>query len=261
MISMNSHWERNLLLYIRRTRNPIRNLKLQLSSKYRKSQFISLSILGSVSLTSLTLLNLAVVRVQFVDAARAESSIFRAIDEIDRLEVKGRAPKTGFSRSAFGAQWSDVDRNGCDTRNDILRRDLTSIIFREKTRDCVVERGILKDPYSGQVIEFQRGEKTSVLVQIDHVVALSNAWQTGMFQMSNKVRTNFANDPLNLLAVKGSLNSQKGDGDAATWLPPNKSFRCTYVSRQIQVKTKYGLWLTPPEREAMLRVLQSKDCV
>jgi len=236
-------------------------LKLQLSSKYRKSHFISLSILGAVSLTSLTLLNLAVVSVQFVDSARAESSIFRAIDEIDKLEVKGRAPKTGFSRSAFGAQWSDVDRNGWDTRNDILRRDLTSIIFREKTRDCVVERGILKDPYSGQVIEFQRGEKTSALVQIDHVVALSNAWQTGMFQMSNRVRTNFANDPLNLLAVKGSLNSQKGDGDAATWLPPNKSFRCTYVSRQIQVKTKYGLWLTPPEREAMLRVLQSKDCV
>jgi hypothetical protein len=78
--------------------------------------------------------------------------------------------------------------------------------------------------------------------------------------MSQRVRTNFANDPLNLLAVKGSLNSQKGDGDAATWLPPNKPFRCAYVSRQIQVKVKYGLWLTKPEKEVMLRILQSKEC-
>ena len=128
------------------------------------------------------------------------------------------------------------------------------------SRNCVVERGQLQDPFSGQVIDFQRGEKTSALVQIDHVVALSNAWQTGISQMSQKVRTNFANDPLNLMAVKGSLNSQKGDGDAATWLPPNKSFRCAYVTRQLQVKVKYGLWLTKPEKEAMLRILQSKDC-
>jgi len=257
---MHSRWEKNLLLHIMSTATSYRNAKLQFSAKYRKSHFISLSILGAVSLTSLTVSDLPVLKTRLINTAGAETSTFRAIDEIEKLEVKGRAPKTGFSRSAFGAQWSDVDRNGCDTRNDILKRDLTAIIFREKTRDCVVEKGILKDPYSGQVMEFQRGERTSALIQIDHVVALSNAWQTGIFQMSQKVRTNFANDPLNLLAVKGSLNSQKGDGDAATWLPPNKSFRCTYVSRQIQVKTKYGLWLTPPEKEAMLRVLQSKDC-
>ena len=200
------------------------------------------------------------MKIQLISTAHAETVSFNAIEEIEKLEVKGRAPKTGYSRSAFGPQWSDVDRNGCDTRNDILKRDLTSVVFRDKTRNCVVERGLLQDPYSGQVIDFQRGEKTSALVQIDHVVALSNAWQTGIFQMSQKVRTNFANDPLNLMAVKGSLNSQKGDGDAATWLPPNKSFRCAYVTRQLQVKVKYGLWLTKPEKDAMLRILQSKDC-
>ena len=178
---------------------------------------------------------------------------------LETLAVKGRAPKTGYDRASWG-DWADPDGNGCDTRNDILKRDLTSIVFRERTRDCVIEKGVLSDPFSGQTIEFQRGEKTSSLVQIDHVVSLSNAWQTGIFQMSQRVRTNFANDPLNLLAVKGSLNSQKGDGDAATWLPPNKPFRCAYVSRQIQVKVKYGLWLTKPEKDAMLRILQSKDC-
>ena len=192
--------------------------------------------------------------------ASAETQVFNALEELEKLPVKGRAPKTGFSRNQFGSQWTDTDRNGCDTRNDILKRDLSAVVFKEKTRNCVVETGVLNDPYSGQTISFQRGEKTSALIQIDHVVALSNAWQTGIFQSSVKVRTNFANDPLNLMAVKGSLNSQKGDGDAATWLPPNKAFRCAYVSRQIQVKVKYGLWVTKSEKEAMLRVLQSPGC-
>lgn len=231
------------------------------SSALKKSHNYSLTLIGVVALIFLPLANNSLAKFPTLTSAHAESNSFNALQEIEKLEVKGRAPKTGFSRSAFGPQWSDVDRNGCDTRNDILKRDLVSIIFREKTRDCVVERGVLNDPYSGQVIEFQRGEKTSALVQIDHVVALSNAWQTGIFQMSQKIRTNFANDPLNLLSVKGSLNSQKSDADAATWLPPNKSFRCAYVSRQIQVKVKYGLWLTKPEKEAMLRILQSKDCL
>jgi len=192
--------------------------------------------------------------------AHAESEVFNPLDALEKLPVKGRAPKTGYSRNQFGSQWTDIDRNGCDTRNDILKRDLSAVVFKEKTRNCVVETGVLNDPYSGQTISFQRGEKTSALIQIDHVVALSNAWQTGIFQSTVKVRTNFANDPLNLMAVKGSLNSQKGDGDAATWLPPNKAFRCAYVSRQIQVKVKYGLWVTKSEKEAMLRVLQSPGC-
>ena len=198
--------------------------------------------------------------ISLLSSARAESVEFDARAALEQIPVKGRAPKTGYARNQFGPQWSDVDRNGCDTRNDILKRDLTSIVFRERTRDCVVERGVLQDPYSGHVIEFQRGEKTSALVQIDHVVALSNAWQTGIFQSTIKLRTNFANDPLNLMAVKGSLNSQKGDGDAATWLPPNKAFRCEYVTRQIQVKAKYGLWVTKAEKDAMNRILQSAEC-
>lgn len=178
-----------------------------------------------------------------------------AIDVLNSLQVKGRAPKTGYSRTQFGQEWADVDRNGCDTRNDILKRDLKNISFKPKTRECVVLSGTLIDPYSGDQIDFLRGEKTSALVQIDHVVALSNAWQTGAFQMTLAARTQFANDPLNLLAVKGSLNTQKGDGDAATWLPPLKSFRCTYIARQISVKKKYGLWVTPPEKAAMIGIL------
>ena len=174
---------------------------------------------------------------------------------LDSLAVKGRAPKTGYTRAQFGQTWADVNRNGCDTRNDILKRDLTNVVFREGTRNCVVESGTLIDPYSGITINFVKGVKSSMEVQIDHVVALSNAWQTGAFKLSLERRTEFANDPENLLAVQGRLNSQKGDGDAATWLPPLKKYRCTYVSKQIAVKAKYGLWVTAPEKAAMKNIL------
>ena len=186
------------------------------------------------------------------NASAAPSS---AEELLNTLAVKGRAPKTGYTRAQFGATWADVNRNGCDTRNDILKRDLTNLVFRTKTHDCVVESGTLIDPYSGLQINFVKGVKSSMEVQIDHVVALSNAWQTGAFKLTLEKRTAFANDPDNLLAVQGRLNSQKGDGDAATWLPPLKSYRCTYVSKQISVKAKYGLWVTAPEKSAMLNIL------
>ena len=191
-----------------------------------------------------------------VSPAQADS-VLSGLSIIESQITKGRAPKTGYTRAQFGQTWADVDRNGCDTRNDILKRDLTAEVFKEKTRECVVLSGTLIDPFSGETINFVRGNVSSMEVQIDHVVALSNAWQTGAFKLSIKDRTAFANDPLNLLAVKGRLNSQKRDGDAATWLPPLKSYRCDYVSRQIAVKIKYKLWFTAPEKEAMIRILKS----
>ena len=184
-------------------------------------------------------------------------SVASGLSIIEAQVTKGRAAKTGYTRAQFGQTWADVDRNGCDTRNDILKRDLTAEVFKEKTRECVVLSGTLIDPFSGETINFVRGNTSSMEVQIDHVVALSNAWQTGAFKLSIKERTAFANDPMNLLAVKGRLNSQKGDGDAATWLPPLKSYRCDYVARQIAVKIKYKLWFTAPEKEAMVRILKS----
>ena len=190
---------------------------------------------------------MAVVQVSEVSASSVLAS----------LAVKGRAPKTGYTREQFGQTWADVDRNGCDTRNDMLKRDLTEIVYKVKTRNCVVLSGILLDRYSGETINFVRGNVSSMEVQIDHVVALSNAWQTGAFKLTLVQRTALANDPMNLFAVKGRLNSQKGDGDAATWLPPLKSFRCAYVAQQIAVKAKYSLWVTSPEKEAMGRILSA----
>jgi hypothetical protein len=174
-----------------------------------------------------------------------------ALTTLNSLEVKGRAPKSGYDRSQF-PHWSDPDRNGCDARNDTLKRDLTEITFKPGTRDCKVIAGQLLDPFSGKVITFS---PTKVVIDIDHVVALSNAWQTGAAYFDKNTRMLIANDPLNLLAVDAKLNRQKGDGDAATWLPPNKSFRCEYVARQVAVKAKYKLWVSAPEKVAITKIL------
>lgn len=180
-----------------------------------------------------------------------------ALAAVDLLEIKGRAPQTGYDRDLFGDGWVDVDRNGCDTRNDVLARDLTDVSYKPGTRDCVVLTGTLLDPYSGTTIAFQRGQGTSSAVQIDHVVPLADAWQKGAQQWDEATRVAFANDPLNLLAVDGSLNQAKGAADAATWLPPDRTVRCEYVARQVAVKLTYGLWITAAERDAMVRVLST----
>lgn len=178
-----------------------------------------------------------------------------ALKALDDLAVKGRAPKTGYARDEFGAAWADTDHNGCGTRDDILRRDLTGTSFRaDRGGDCVVVSGTLADPYTGRRIDFTRGRST---VDIDHVVALSDAWQKGAKYWSRDKRRQIANDPLNLLAVDGPTNRGKGDGDAATWLPPDKAFRCPYVARQVAVKKKYGLWVTEAEKAAMAKVLDT----
>ncbi|WP_206691158.1 DUF1524 domain-containing protein [Quadrisphaera sp. INWT6] len=155
----------------------------------------------------------------------------------------------------FGKAWADVDRNGCDTRNDVLTRDLASRTYVKGTRNCVVYSGTLADAYSGRSISFVRGVRTSSAVQVDHVVALSDAWQKGAQSWDTTRRTAFANDPLNLVAADGPLNAAKGDGDAATWLPPARASRCAYVARQVAVKVRYGLWMTKAEHEASGAVL------
>ena len=171
---------------------------------------------------------------------------------------------TGYLRSQFGEAWTDSSEapwagNGLSTREDVLLRDLTSVRCKvpPTQRDaphCVVKSGVLSDPYTGRKISFVRGVKTSLAVQIDHVVALGDSWQTGAQQLSRAQRVDLAYDPLELVAVDGPANEAKGDGHAATWLPPNKSFRCAYVARQVAVKTKYHLWVTVAEKVAIKRV-------
>lgn len=175
--------------------------------------------------------------------------------ELTALPVKGSAPSTGYDRTGdFGSAWLDVDHNGCDTRNDVLARDLTDI---RRDGPCTVLTGTLVSPYTGATIAFRRGETTSTAVQIDHVVALEDVWRTGGQQLNEDQRETIANDPLNLFAVDQHSNEQKRSGNAATWLPANKAFRCEYVTHQVEVKTKYHLWVVPAERDAIARVLDA----
>lgn len=174
--------------------------------------------------------------------------------QLASLEIKGRAPKTGYDRDLFGRSWIDVDRNGCDTRNDILARDLADVTFRSGTNNCVVESGTVIDPYTGTEFAFVKSSSGGGM-DIDHIVSLSDAWQKGAQQWTADTRKQFANDPLNLVATDAGVNRSKSDSDAASWLPPNKQIRCSFIARQVAVKSAYQLWVTHAEYDAMSRVL------
>lgn len=178
-----------------------------------------------------------------------------AIQALGRLAVRERVAREGYSRDLFGSGWASID--GCDTRNRILQRDLKETTL-DSNDNCIVLSGVLRmDPYTGSTIFFTRGPDTSNAIQIDHVVALSDAWQKGAQALAPERRQQFANDPLNLLAVDGPTNMEKSDSDATEWLPPQKSYHCRYIARQIAVKIKYLLWITRAEFNAMKRTLQA----
>lgn len=177
-----------------------------------------------------------------------------ARDILSKLETKGRAPKTGYTREEFYSGWPKI--NGCSLRQIILKRELDESAELDDDK-CTVLSGKFVEPYTGEEKQFQEKSEISKGLQIDHVVALSDAWQKGAQNISSDQRYQLATDPLNLLAVDSSTNQGKSDGDAATWLPPNKAFRCEYVARQVSVKYKYGLWVTSAERDAIEKVLEA----
>lgn len=188
------------------------------------------------------------------EAASADGDILAALDA---LPVRGRAPTTGYSREMFGDGWLDLDGDGCDTREEILRRDLMDVVYRPDDPGCTVSTGVLDDPFSGQTITYVKGSESRPGVDIDHVVALSDAWQKGASRWDGGKRIAFANDPINLLAVDRDLNQQKSDSDAASWLPPNRAFWCDYAAAQVSVKYAYTVSVTAAERDSLGRVLSS----
>lgn len=181
---------------------------------------------------------------------------------LEGLPIQPADHTAPYRRDAFGQRWSDdvtveFGHNGCDTRNDILRRDLRDVIVKPNTHDCVALSGTLDDPYTGATIAFQRGQDTSPMIQIDHIVALANAWTTGAQQWDDQTRRNFANDPRNLLAVDGPTNISKSAADATQWLPPNEAFICDFAHAQINIKRTYGLWVTQAEHDALSHAIDT----
>lgn len=236
---------------------------------YRARRFVALLVVAIVSLSGFALhvdgppeiINSVISIVESATSKSGISGRSKSSSEysggpatalLETLPIKGRASNANYERTNFSNGWNSID--GCDVRNIILRRDMHDVVMNEK---CQVVTGVLNDPYTGKTIHFVRGPGTSSDVQIDHVVALSNAWQSGAQQLSKQKREAFANDPLNLLAADGAANQQKGDSNAASWLPSNKSFRCQYVARQIAIKSTYELWVTPSEYDAIKRVLRT----
>lgn len=175
-----------------------------------------------------------------------------ARDVLETLEIKGRAPKTGYSREEFYKTWPNID--GCSLRQIIIKREVGD---SAKLDGCDVVAGTFTEPYTGQIFTGTQKSDFSKHIQIDHVVALSDAWQKGAQYKTKEERYAMATDPLNLLAVDSSANQQKSDGDAATWLPSNKAFRCQYVARQVSVKSKYALWVTQAEHDVIAGVLEN----
>ncbi|MBQ2638869.1 HNH endonuclease [Candidatus Saccharibacteria bacterium] len=231
-------------------------------NKYRNRKIIAGAV-GVVAILLAIFLNPESYKTIYIDfggssevkASENNSDAPLASEILEKLEVKGRAPKTGYARTEFYDSWPS--ENGCNLRQRILKRDFgeTAVLASD---NCTVISGSLYEPYTGQEMTFTEKTQISKGLQIDHIVALSDAWQKGAQYKTAEERFALATDTLNLIAVDSSANQQKSDGDAATWLPKNKSFRCQYVARQVSVKYKYGLWVTSAEKDAISRVLS--DC-
>jgi len=217
----------------------------------------SAAAVTATSTTSSITSTAAALTASQIDALIATAAPQTALATLGTLTVKDASTPAGYDRDQFGPTWTDVDMNGCDTRNDILARDLTNIQVQPGTNNCGVLSGQLDDPYTAATLTFAQDQANSGTVDIDHVVALADAWGTGAQAWDAPSRQKFANDPFDLLAVDGPTNAAKGEANAATWLPPDTAYRCQYVARQIAVKAKYQLGVTNTERTATAGVLSS----
>lgn len=227
---------------------------MKISYKNRRTIIVTLILLiiSALVATNPASYETEVVKTATAETANTSSTQPLASELLAQLTIKGRAPKTGYTREQFYNGWPDVD--GCSLRQRIIKRDFGD---SAKLDGCNVIAGAYTEPYTGEYVEFKTRAEISKQVQVDHVVALSDAWQKGAQNLDKDTRYQIATDPLNLIAADASANMTKGDGDAATWLPSNKAFRCQYVARQVSVKYKYRLWVTQAEHDAIKRILET----
>lgn len=207
-------------------------------------------------------------------AANATITPEQALTELDKITT-GTPHLAGYAgnREQLFGKWQNSSQlcGSGTTRDLIMKRDMTDVAM---TKACKVQTGVLQDPYTGKTIRFDRS-KSSLTVQIDHVVAVQDAWASGLWGASAQERLTYANDPDVLLAVDGPANEQKGSGvaslissksrQAATraqwggevWMPSNKAYRCDYMVKRVEIKTKYGLSMTQAEKTETKKVLEA----
>lgn len=174
------------------------------------------------------------------------------LEQLAEIPDLGNESQPEYRRAQFGDGWLDPDGNGCDTRNDILIRDLTDTVVDER---CRVLSGTLHDPYTGEAVAFVRGARSSQEVQIDHIVPLAVAWRGGAWEWSAAQREAFANDPLELAAVAGHANQSKGAKSLAQWTPPATAGRCSYAAAYIAVAHRYAIALSGADKAAAAEIL------
>ena len=177
-----------------------------------------------------------------------------ALSSLAAVPVSGQFVAS-YDRAAFGQAWADTDHNGCDTRNDALRADLTAVTVKPGTDGCVVLSGTLSDPYTGRTLQFVRGYRTSELVPIDHVVPLGYAWQHGAATWTPAQREHFANDLAELQPTDEASNTAKSDSGPGEWMPQNKADWCRYDTRWVQLLTTYKLSAAPADKTALRATL------
>ena len=180
----------------------------------------------------------------------AASAALAGLPVAEKTSLEGYERGCGEGEGCvFGPAWADVDRNGCDQRNDVLHRDLTDVQVREGTQGCVVIAGVLDDPYTGEAVPFVKAD--AALVPIDHVVPLAAAWTQGAADWTPEDRAFFANDVANLIATTRAENSSKGDSTAEEWVPQDPTYGCSYATVVVTVKHDYALAVTPAEAAAL----------
>jgi hypothetical protein len=203
-------------------------------------------VVGVVAAAALLLTNLG------VDAGASPAPLPASTSTSSQPSPAATAAE-GYSRDLFGPRWADVDRNGCDTRNDILSRDLVDVVYKPGTNDCVVLTGILHDPLTGETVTFTRTSEGYQPVQIDHIIPLAVAWSSGADSWTAEQREGFANDPANLQAT--TANQSKGDSTPSQWLPAGDTAACTYSTRYLEVAVDYALEISAADRSALDRAI------
>lgn len=187
-------------------------------------------------------------------ATETRTAAASALAELDAVPAVDGPPPVAYDRALFGQRWADEDRNGCDTRNDTLRRDLVDVAFKPGTHDCVVIAGVLHDSYTGETVPFEFKSDGYQPVQVDHLIPLALAWETGADRWTDEKRRAFANDPENLQIT--TANQAKGDSGPGAWLPPNPGYLCTYAIRFTHLTVKYELAVTTPDRTVTRELLE-----
>ncbi|MEU5843122.1 HNH endonuclease family protein [Rhodococcus sp. NPDC047139] len=201
-----------------------------------------------------------------VPGSPARTEVHALLAQVTVMEERRKVP--GYQRGCgpgegcvFGSAWTDDHpgaggRDGCDTRNNVLARDLVSPIFRVGSNDCVVTSGLLDDPYTGVRVEFRRSEADAV--HIDHIYPLAAAWDLGAAAWPTELRRQFANDiTYNLVAVGGQANLDKRDHTPAEWLPPAPGYRCWFAGRYLTVAVRYSLPITAADHRALATAAES----